>query len=145
MAYLHEALTDRIIGCFFDVYNELGYGFLERVYEQSLMIRLRESGIATVRQAPITVHFHGEVVGNYAADLLVEDKVIVEIKAAKCLALEHEYQLINYLRATDIEIGLLVNFGPRPEVRRKAFSNERKSGVVKKSVIADDAEKRDHR
>lgn len=145
MSYLHEQLTDRIIGCFFDVYNELGYGFLERVYEQSLMIRLRERGIAAVRQLPISVYYHGEVVGNYAADLLVEDKVIVEIKAAERLVLEHEYQLINYLRATHVEVGLLVNFGPKPEVRRKAFSNERKSGARRKSGNADDAEKGDAR
>lgn len=145
MAYLHESLTDQVIGCYFDVYNELGYGFLEKVYEQSLTIRLQERGLRAVRQMPIAVRFHGHVVGNYVADILVEDMVIVEIKAVEHVILEHEYQLINYLRATDVEVGLLMNFGPKPEVRRKVFSNERKFSVVKKSGNADNTEKGDDR
>lgn len=129
MSYLHEQLTDRIIGCFFDVYNELGYGFLERVYELSLMIRLAEEGLPAVRQVPVEVSFHGHNVGNYVADILVDGAVIVEVKTVNRLAPEHEYQLINYLRGTEIEVGLLLNFGQRPEVRRKLFTNDRKPGL----------------
>ncbi|MCU0454395.1 MAG: GxxExxY protein [Bacteroidetes bacterium] len=145
MSYLHEQLTERVIRCFYEVYNELGYGFLEKVYEQSLMIRLRECELPAVRQMPISVQYHGYIVGNYAADILVDQKVIVEIKAVEHLVVDHEYQLINYLRATDVEVGLLLNFGPKPEVRRKVFANERKSGLRKRTGNADDAEKGDLR
>jgi GxxExxY protein len=145
MSYLHESLTDRIIGCYFDVYNELGYGFLEKVYEMSMLVHLTECGLSAVRQFPISVRYHGQPVGNYSADLLVDKKVIIEIKAVERLAVEHEFQLINYLRATDVEVGLLLNFGPRPDVRRKVFANERKPGLRWRSKNADDAETRDHR
>lgn len=127
MSYLYESLTDRIIGCYFDVYNELGYGFLERVYELSMMIHLEECGLLATRQRPIEVHYHGHNVGNYVADILVEDSVLIEVKAVERIAPEHEYQLINYLRATNVEVGLLLNFGPHPEVRRKLFTNDRKT------------------
>jgi GxxExxY protein len=109
------------------------------------MIRLLECGLTANRQVPIAVQYHGHFVGNYAADILVEGKVIVEIKAVEHLVVDHEYQLINYPRATDVEVGLLVNFGPRPEVRREVFANERKFGLMRKSGNADDAEKGDLR
>ncbi len=130
MAYLHASLTEAIIKCFYEVYNELGYGFLERVYELSMMIHLEECGLSASRQRPIEVHYHGLLVGHYVADILVEDSVLIEIKAVERLAPEHEYQLINYLRATDVEVGLLLNFGRRPEVRRRLFTNDRKGRLV---------------
>ncbi|HEJ83391.1 MAG TPA: GxxExxY protein, partial [Desulfobacteraceae bacterium] len=108
------------------VYNTLGYGFLEKVYENAMMIRFRKDGIPAVAQAPIRVLYEGELAGEYYADIWVDNKVIVEIKATKHLAKENEAQLLNYLKATQIEVGLLLNFGPEPEVKRKAFDNIRK-------------------
>ena len=124
--YKHSEITDKIIKAFYAVYGELGYGFLERVYENSMAIELRAMGLKVVQQAPIVVRYRGQVVGEYSADLLVEDKVIVELKAAHALADAHEAQLLNYLKATVYEVGLLLNFGPKPEIRRRAFSNSRK-------------------
>ncbi len=121
--YKHEALTSVIIGCFYDVYNELGYGFLEKVYENALMLELRSEGFVVEKQKQIDVFFKGEKVGEYFADLVVDDSVIIELKAAEYLRKEHEAQLVNYLKATDIGISLLLNFGKKPEVRRKIFSN----------------------
>jgi GxxExxY protein len=119
---LHADLTEQVIGAFYNVYNKLGHGFLERVYENSLAIALRRVGLEVVQQAPISVRFDGEVVGEYFADLLVNRVVIVEIKAAEKLCEAHEAQLLNYLKATGIEVGLLLNFGPSPEVKRKAMT-----------------------
>jgi GxxExxY protein len=128
VALKHRDITDKILHAFFKVvYPELGYGFLEKVYENALAITLRQMGLKVEQQAKILVHFAGEVVGEYFADLLVEGCVIVELKAAQSIALEHEAQLLNYLRATPYEVGLLLNFGPKPAFRRKAFDNERKS------------------
>ena len=124
--YKHKNLTEKIIKIFYRVYNELGYGFLEKVYENAMMIEFRKEGIACVSQSPIKVFYGGEVIGEYYADILVDSKVIVEIKAAKRLTEENEAQLLNYLKATDIEVGLLLNFGTKPEVKRKAFDNLRK-------------------
>jgi len=124
--YKYKELTERVLKIFYRVYNKLGYGFLERVYESAMMIELKKEGIPAISQSAIKVFYDGEVVGEYYADILVANKVIVEIKAAKALAEEHEAQLLNYLKATDIEIGLLLNFGTKPEVRRKAFNNSRK-------------------
>ncbi len=124
----HQDITDKILHAFFKVvYPQLGYGFLERVYENALAIALREMGLKVVQQAKIVVYFHGQAVGEYFADLLVEDRVIVEIKALRALVKEHEAQLLNYLRATPYEVGLLLNFGPKPDFRRKAFDNHRKT------------------
>ena len=123
----YSAVTDAIICCFYNVYNKLGYGFLEKVYEKALAIELESRGISSIAQHRITVHYEGQIVGEYFCDLFVADKVIIEIKAARDLLPVHEAQLLNYLKATDIEIGLLFNFGPKPEVRRKAFSNNRKA------------------
>ncbi len=116
---LHEELTGKILEASFEVIRELGAGFLEGVYQNALLIALRQKGIKAEARVPLLVRFRGEVVGEYFADLLVEGKVIVELKAVKALAPEHQAQLINYLKATGIEVGLLVNFGrPRLEYRR---------------------------
>jgi len=124
--FKYNELTEKIIKTFYRVYNRLGYGFLEKVYENALMIELRKDGIRAIAQAPIKVVYEDELIGEYYADILVDDKVIVEIKAGKYLAEEHEAQLLNYLKATDIEVGLLLNFGVKPEIKRKAFTNSRK-------------------
>ena len=124
----HRDITDKILHAFFKVvYPELGYGFLEKVYENALVFALRQMGFKVEQQVKILVFFANQVVGEYYADLLVEDCVIVELKAAQSIAPEHEAQLLNYLRATPYEVGLLLNFGPKPEFRRKAFDNNRKS------------------
>ena len=122
----HEETTEKIIGVFFAVYNELGQGFLESVYEESMAIALREAGLHVVQQAPITVHFRGQLVGDFRADLLVNDEIIVELKAARAIDNAHEAQLMNYLRATRIEVGLLMNFGSKADFKRFIFDNERK-------------------
>ena len=119
-------LTDKVINCFFKVYNTLGYGFLEKVYEKALLIELSKNGLKVERQKPIKVHYDKQVVGEYFADIFVNDIVIIELKAVEILCEQHELQLVNYLKATDIEIGLLLNFGKKPEVRRKIFSNNLK-------------------
>ena len=123
---LHEEVTDKIIKAFYNVYNKLGYGFLEKVYENAFLIEIKKSGLNVIAQYPVKVFYDNEQVGFYIADLIVENKVIIELKAAEALAEEHEYQLINYLKATEIEIGLLMNFGKKPEFKRKIFSNNRK-------------------
>ena len=120
--YLHNSLTGKIIELFYKVYNELGYGFLEKVYETTLFIELEKAGLKIKRQAPVQVKYDGRIIGEYIADILVENKIILEIKAAKQLTQAHEAQLLNYLRATGKEIGLLLNFGPKPEIRRKIFT-----------------------
>jgi len=124
--YLHQNITERVIQCFFEVYNTLGYGFLEKVYEHSLMIELQAKGLEIENQKPIEVRYKGNPVGDYYADMIVENAVILELKAAESVAEEHEFQLINYLKATNMEIGLLLNFGKKPEIRRKIFTNDRK-------------------
>lgn len=125
----HSDITDKIIKAYYDVYNSLGYGFLEKVYENALQIELRKKGLFCVAQFPIEVFYEEQKVGQYFADILVEDSVIIEIKAAEVLVDEHEAQLINYLKATELEIGLLLNFGKKPEFKRKIFSNENKISV----------------
>jgi GxxExxY protein len=124
--YLYQDLTQEIIRCFYKVYNVLGYGFLEKVYEKALKIELEKAGFQVERQKPINVYYETELVGEYFADLLVGNKVLIEVKAAVAICEDHDNQLINYLKATDIEVGLLLNFGKKPEVKRKAFSNKRK-------------------
>ena len=122
--YLHKELTSKIINCFYTVYNTLGYGFLEKVYENSLMIELLNNGLQVEKQKPIKVYYDNQLVGEYFADLVVNDQIIIELKASESLCEEHEYQLINYLKATNFELGLLLNFGKKPEIRRKIFTNE---------------------
>lgn len=119
----HKELTETIIRAFYKVYNTLGYGFLEKVYEKSMLIELENTGLFVERQKTLKVFYEDIEVGEYFADLVVNEKVIIELKAADCLKNEHECQLINYLRATEAEVGLLLNFGKKPEFKRKVFSN----------------------
>ena len=121
-----KELTEKIIEIFYRVYNKLGYGFLEKVYENAMMKEFKTADIPAVSQYAINVVYEDEIIGEYFADILVDNKVIVEIKAAKSLATENEAQLLNYLKATEIEVGLLLNYGPKPDLRRKAFDNTRK-------------------
>ena len=125
--YLHSDITAQVIKAFYKVYNTLGYGFLEKVYENALMIELTRSGLNCQKQVPIHVYYESTNVGEYYADIIVNGCVIVELKAAECLMEEHEAQLINYLRATNIEVGLLLNFGREAEIKRKAFNNSFKN------------------
>ena len=122
----YSVLTDSILCCFYSVYNTLGYGFLEKVYQRALCLELESRGISAVAEAPITVLYRDQVVGEYFCDVLVENKVILEIKATDGLIPRHEAQLLNYLKATPIEVGLLLNFGPDPQVKRKVYSNSGK-------------------
>jgi len=122
--YMHSDLTEKIIKAFYKVYNKLGYGFLEKVYENAMSIELKNAGLQHCKQHPIKVYYDEEQIGSYYADIIVEERVIIELKAAEGLCEEHEAQLINYLRATEIEVGLLLNFGKEPQIRRKVFSNE---------------------
>ena len=122
----HGELTEKIIGVFYDVYNELGYGFLESVYEESLVIVLLETCLKVERQLAIPVWFRGHQVGQFRGDILVEGKVLLELKSTRTLEAAHEAQLLHYLKSTEIEIGLLLNFGSRPQFRRLLFDNQRK-------------------
>ncbi len=122
----HEELTSAIIGTFYDVYNELGYGFLESVYQEALAIALQEKGIKVAQQFPIPVWFRGRRIGEFKADIAVDDKVILELKAARTIDPSHEAQLLHYLKSTEFEVGLLLNFGLRPQFRRLLFDNDRK-------------------
>jgi GxxExxY protein len=117
----HREITESIIQAFYVVYNTLGYGFLEKVHQHALSFELERRGLRVVQQAPIQVFYCGRQGGEYFADLLVESRVIIEIKAAETLCDEHSAQLLNYLKATEIEVGLLLNFGPRPQVKRKIY------------------------
>lgn len=123
--YKHTELTDKIIKAYYKVYNTLGYGFLEKVYENAMFIELKKMNLFVQKQKNISVFYESEEVGDYYADLIVDEKVIVELKAAEGLCEEHECQLINYLKATEFEVGLLFNFGKQPELRRKIFSNKK--------------------
>jgi len=124
--FKHKELTAKIIKVFYKVYNTLGYGFLEKIYENAMMNEFKKEGIPAEAQASIKVFYEGEVLGEYFTDVLVDKKVIVEIKATKSLVEENEAQLLNYLKATEIEVGLLLNFGPEPDIMRRAFDNSRK-------------------
>jgi GxxExxY protein len=123
---IHSELTGKIIGIFYEVYNELGHGFLESVYEQALSVALAERQIFFQRQVGIPVWFRGHQVGDFRADLLIDNKLIVELKAGRAIEAAWEKQLLNYLRATQIEVGLLLNFGPSAQFRRLVFENEKK-------------------
>jgi GxxExxY protein len=125
-ALKHSDLTEKVIGVFYDVYNELGHGFLESTYAQAMVVALEESGLSSMREVPVPVWFRGRKVGQYYADLIVEGVVLLDLKAARTLESAHEAQLLHYLRATEIEVGLLLNFGLRPQFRRLLFDNERK-------------------
>ena len=123
---LHEDVTEKIIKAFYKVNNTLGFGFLEKVYENAMAIELRKMGFNVSQQQKIKVYYETEEVGEYYSDLTIDDLVIIEIKAAKNLCEEHEAQLVNYLRSTKIEVGLLINFGKKAEFKRKIFTNDRK-------------------
>ena len=131
MDLLYEELTGKILKAFYNVYNTLGFGFLEKVYENSMMLELISMGMFSEKQRQIKVYYKGNQVGEYFADIIVDNKVIIEIKAAEGLAEEHEFQLINYLKATTLEVGLLFNFGKKPEVKRKIFDNDKKPMLPK--------------
>ncbi len=124
---LHKDITDLILKAFYNVYNKLGYGFLEKVYENAMIIELNDLGLKCERQKQIEVYYKNKNVGEYFADLIVNDLVIIELKAAESICSEHEAQLTNYLRATNCEVGLLLNFGKTPQFKRKIFKNEFKN------------------
>lgn len=126
--YLYQDLTEKIIRCFYNVYNELGYGFLEKVYENALMLELKKNGLHAENQFPIKVYYQESEVGSYYADVMVENKIILELKAGEMeeTILNHELQLTNYLKATNYEVGLLLLFGIKPQVKRKIFTNDLK-------------------
>ncbi|MGV9014018.1 MAG: GxxExxY protein [Flavobacteriales bacterium] len=126
--YEHSELTEQVIQKFYKVYNTLCHGFLEKVYESAMFHELTSAGLQVKRQCPITVFYDGVEVGSYYADLIVQGLVIVELKAAESICEEHECQLINYLKATDVEVGLLLNFGKKPQVKRKVYSNSYQRG-----------------
>ena len=122
----HEDITEKVIEVFYRVYNTLGYGFLEKVYENAMCLEFRKSGINFESQVPIKVFYGGEVVGDYVADFVIEGKVIVEIKALRVMSSVDENQLLNYLTCTDKGVGLLLNFGEKAEIKRKIYDNELK-------------------
>jgi GxxExxY protein len=130
LGYKHTNITELIIKAFYKVYNTLGYGFLEKVYKNALAIELQKLGLEVSPEARVLVYYEGEVVGEYFADLLVASVVLVELKTVEKLMEEHEAQLINYLKATPYEVGLLLNFGPKPEIKRRAFDNDRKGSLA---------------
>jgi GxxExxY protein len=123
---LHKGITDSILKAYFDVYNQLGYGFLEKVYQNAMYFELKSLGYKVEAQKPIKVYFKNQLIGEYYADLLIEDKVIVELKACELLMNVHSAQLMNYLKATEIEVGLLLNFGEDAEFKRIIYTNDRK-------------------
>jgi len=124
--FKHTDVTERIIKAFYVAYNTLGYGYLEKVYISALLIELQKAGLYAQSQVAISVYYDGKIIGEYFADIVIDNCVIVEVKASKSLSIEHEAQLLNYLKATKLEVGLLLNFGPKPEVKRFAFSNSNK-------------------
>jgi GxxExxY protein len=126
MTLLHHDLTEMIIGIYQDVYTELGHGFLERIYQQAMVIALRDAGLSVVEQVRFPVWFRGQVLGEFYADIVVNGLVLVEIKAASALVSWHDAQALNYLRASPLEIALIMNFGPKREHRRRILTNDRK-------------------
>lgn len=127
MEILHKSVTDKILRAFYNVYSELGYGFAEKCYENAMIHELNLMGVTCEKQLPIKVLYKGKIVGEYFADIVVNEVVIIELKAATSLISEHEVQLLNYLKATNIEIGLLLNFGDRPCFKRLIFTNDKKA------------------
>jgi len=123
---LHSDITGETIKAFYKVYNTLGYGFLEKVYENAMAFELEDNGLFVQTQLPIKVFYNGREAGEYFADLVVENKVILEIKTAAAIDKAHEAQLLNYLKATEMEVGLILNFGQKAEYRRKVFANQKK-------------------
>lgn len=129
MEYLYSEETGEVLNAFYDVYNELGYGFLEKVYRNALYVELVRRGFNCRKEYPIAVYYKGTSVGDYFADIVIDDHIILELKAVKTILPEHLAQLTNYLRATKAEVGLLLNFGPTPEKKRVVFTNDRKTSL----------------
>ena len=127
MPILHEEITEKIVGVFYDVYNELGHGFLESVCQAAMVMALAQAGLRVEQNVPFQVWFRGVSIGSFVADMIVDGKVLVEIKSASALHPWNEAQLLNYLRVSSIEVGLLMNFGPKPEYRRRILTNDRKT------------------
>ncbi len=125
----YSEITDKILKAFFQVHTELGYGFAEKVYENALVILLRELGLVVEQQKPIKVYFHEQIVGEYIADLVVNNVVLLELKAAEGIIDRHSAQLWNYMKATKFEVGFVLNFGPKAEFKRRVFDNERKGSL----------------
>jgi len=123
----HAGITDRIIKAAFKVHNELGFGFLEKVYQNAMVVELRSAGLHVAKEVATDVYYQNELVGQYYADLIVEQSVILELKSVATLSKNHEVQLVNYLKATGLEVGLLINFGHSVEVKRKVLDNPSKS------------------
>jgi GxxExxY protein len=121
--FQHAEITDKIIRAAYTVYNALGYGFTEKIYENAMAVEMNALGLTVAQQVPAQVFYKNQLMGDYLVDLLVEGKVILELKAVGVLTPAHEVQLVNYLRATGIEVGLLINFGPKIDIRRRAFTN----------------------
>ncbi|MGA2094326.1 MAG: GxxExxY protein [Sedimentisphaerales bacterium] len=117
----HRELSEKIISAAYAVHKELGYGFIEKVYKNALAVELQEKGLKCSVEVPLRVLYHGKTVGDYAADMIVDDKIIVEVKAVSDLSPIHEVQLVNYLKATGLQIGLLINFGESVKVKRRIF------------------------
>ncbi len=136
MSEKHADLTKRIIRAFYNVYNNLGYGFLEKVYENALAIELRNAQLQTMQQHPIQVSYKGQLVGEYYADLLVNDLILIELKSVREVTEIHEAQLLNYLKATPYEVGLLFNYGPKPNVMRRVYDNELKINLRSQQVTS---------
>jgi GxxExxY protein len=125
----HADLSERILNIFFTVHRELGYGFSEKVYERSLAIALREAGFKVEEQIPLKVFYHGQMVGEYITDMMINNLILLELKAATQIAAEHEAQLLSYLKASDIEVGYVLNFGQSATFKRRVFDNERKGAM----------------
>jgi GxxExxY protein len=125
-SYKHSELSEAIIGVFYEVYNELGYGFLESVYRNSLQLALLAKGLRVEAEVAVPVFFRGKNVGDFRADMVINGCLLLELKTAEAIVIAHEAQLLNYLRATNLEVGLILNFGPKAQVRRLAYDNTRK-------------------
>jgi GxxExxY protein len=126
LSYKHSELSEAIIGVFYEVYNELGYGFLESVYRNSLQLALLAKGVRVEAEVAVPVFFRGKNVGDFRADMVINRCLLLELKTAEAIIIAHEAQLLNYLRATNLEVGLILNFGPKAQVRRLAYDNTRK-------------------
>jgi GxxExxY protein len=125
-SYKHSELSEAVIGVFYEVYNELGYGFLESVYRNSLRLALLAKGLRVEAEVAVPVFFRGKNVGDFRADMVINSCLLLELKTADAIVIAHEAQLLNYLRATNLEVGLILNFGPKAQVRRLAYDNARK-------------------
>ncbi len=134
--YKHSELTDTVIGVFYEVYNELGFGFLESVYRNSLRLALLEKGLSVEQEVAVSVFFRGHNVGDFRADLVVNGNILVELKTADQIVAAHESQVLNYLRSTALELGLILNFGPKPQVRRLLLDNSRKHTRTRRAGVS---------